>query len=62
LAEDDAANQRIQEMAIKGQLRKSKRGHGMMEDDSSDDERTARGVKFKKRRVVGVDHLDDLGE
>jgi hypothetical protein len=34
----------------------------MMEDDSSDDERTARGAKFKKRRVVGIDHLDDLGE
>lgn len=33
----------------------------MMEDDSSDDERTARGAKFKKRRVIGIDHLDDLG-
>jgi len=49
-------------MAIKGQLRKTKRGHGMMEDDSSDDERVARGAKFKKRRVAGTDHLDELGE
>jgi hypothetical protein len=61
LAADDAENQRIQEMAIKGQLRK-KRGYGMMDDESSDDEHKARGVKYKKRRVEGMDYLDDIGQ
>ncbi|PVF95558.1 hypothetical protein CPB86DRAFT_763810 [Serendipita vermifera] len=59
LAADDAENQRIQEMAIRGQLRK-KRGYGMMDDESSDDEQRARGVKYKKRRVEGMDYLDEI--
>lgn len=61
VAEDDAANQKLHEMATKGQLRKNKRGHGMLDDDSSDDENKARGAKFKKRKVQGTDDLDEIG-
>ena len=61
MAADDAERQRLAEKITKGQLRK-KRDHDMINDSSSDDEGRARPQKFKKRRVKGLDHLDDIGK
>lgn len=59
LAADDAERQRLAEKITKGQLRK-KRDHDMINDSSSDDDERARPQRFKKRRVKGFDHLDDI--
>lgn len=62
MAEDDAENQKIHEAVINGQLRHKKRGHDWMDDDSSDDDLRARPSKYKKRKVAGIDQLDQLGK
>lgn len=62
LEHDDAELQKIHQAAADGRLRKGKRSHGLLDDDSSEDEEKARGKKFKKRKVIGTDHLDDIGK